>query len=101
MPSIVPEVFDREVYLVLDDLGGRIGRSWRETDESGTDRATLIEDLLDGLYSAPVRIVAFNTFQGWSRDVTDEIASELRDHSDSAEIPEALREFIVAHASSN
>jgi hypothetical protein len=34
------------------------------------DRTTLIQDLLDGQYDDPVRIVAFNTAEGWSRDVT-------------------------------
>jgi hypothetical protein len=38
-PSIVPEAIDRNIYLVLDDFGWR-GRSWRETDEEGTDRDT-------------------------------------------------------------
>jgi len=34
--------------------------------------------LLDGQYEEPVRIVAFNTAQGWSRDVTVDIVDELR-----------------------
>jgi hypothetical protein len=29
-------------------------------------------------YSRPARIVAFNTAEGWSRDVTVDIADELR-----------------------
>ena len=40
-PSIVPDALDRDVYFVLDDFGERLGRSWRETDEADTDRATL------------------------------------------------------------
>jgi hypothetical protein len=50
-PSIVPEDADRDVYLVLDDFGGRLGRAWRETDEADTDRSTLIRDMLDGQYN--------------------------------------------------
>jgi hypothetical protein len=65
-PSIVPDQDDRDVYLVLDDFGGRLGRAWRETDEEGTDRRVLITDLLDGQYSNPARIAAFNTAEGWS-----------------------------------
>jgi hypothetical protein len=42
-----------------------------------TDRPTLVRRLLEGQYSSPVRIVAFNTAEGWSRDATDEIAAEL------------------------
>ena len=33
---------------------------------------------VEGQYHNPVRIVAFNTAEGWSRDVTVEIADELR-----------------------
>ena len=52
------------------------GRVWRETNEGETDRATLIQDLLDGRYANPVSIVAFSTAEGWSRDVSDNIARE-------------------------
>ena len=76
-PSIVPEDTNRDVYLVLDDFG-RLGRAWRETDEAETSRATLVQNLLDGQYENPVRIVAFNATEGWSRDVTVDIADELR-----------------------
>jgi hypothetical protein len=63
-------------------LWGRSGRSWCETDEHGTDRETLILDLISGQYNSPVRIVAFNTVEGWSRDVTVDIADEPQ-HRDS------------------
>jgi hypothetical protein len=75
-PSIVPQSDDRDVYLVLDDFG-RLGRAWHETDAEQTDRETIITDLIDGQYSNPVRVVAFNTAEGWSRDVSEDIADEL------------------------
>ena len=77
-PSIVPDALDRDVYLVLDNFGGAFGDlAWPETDVAHTDRATLIRHLLEGQYSSPACIVAFSTAEGWSRDVTDEIAAEL------------------------
>jgi|SRR6516162_8825759 hypothetical protein len=72
-PSIIPDDADRDIYLVLDDFV-RLGRPWRETDERAADRDALIRDLLDGQYRNLVRIVAFNTAEGWSRDLTEEIA---------------------------
>jgi len=33
-PSIVPPGNDQDVYLVLDDFGGRIGSAWRENQIS-------------------------------------------------------------------
>jgi hypothetical protein len=91
-PSIVPENGD-VVYLVLDDLGGRRGRTWRETDEDDTDRDTLIRDLLDGQYSSPAWIVAFNASEGWSRDATQEIADELRNRI-AGDTPASLQDFL-------
>ncbi|RTE92682.1 MULTISPECIES: hypothetical protein [Bradyrhizobium] len=78
-PSLVPQVTtDRDVYLVLDDFGRRLGRAWCETAEEDANRATLLRHLAEGQYLHPVRIVAFNTAEGWSRDATADVADELR-----------------------
>ena len=98
-PSIVPpgHAADQDTYLVLDDLG-QIGCAWRETDVDSADRETLIRDLVEGQYSKPVRIVAFNTAQGWSRDVTTDIADELRRrYVEFGEVPASVLEFIEAN----
>ncbi len=84
---------------MLDDFGGRIGRTWREVAEEDTGRTTLIADLLKGQYSNPARVIAFNTAEEWSRDVTDDIAEELRQRcNDLDEVPESLRAFLDSHA---
>ena len=75
-PSIAPNGLERDIYIVLDDFG-RLGRAWRETDEAGTSRATLVRNLLEGQYENPVRVVAFNAAEGWSRHVTVDIADEF------------------------
>ena len=96
-PSIVPEDTDRDIYLVMDHFG-ILGRVWRETDETDANRTKLIQDLLDGQYEEPVRIVAFNTTEGWSRDVTEDIARELRKHcADRGGIPARLQDFLDDH----
>jgi hypothetical protein len=94
-PSIAPHGPEQDTYLVLDDFGGRLGRAWRETDENATDRETLIRDLVEGQFNGPIRIVAFNTAEGWSRDVTVDIADELRQRrNDFGEIPGSVLEFM-------
>ena len=102
--SIVPKVNedkDRDVYLVLDTFG-EMGLAWRETDEADTERAALIRDLLDGQYEDPVRIVAFNTAKGWSRDATEDIADELQEYcADLDEIPVYLQDFLERHPSAS
>jgi hypothetical protein len=93
-PSIVP---DPDVYLVLDDFGA-LGRSWREIDEEHANRQTLIRDMFAGEYNNPVRIVAFNTAEGWSRDVTMDIADELRRrYVEYDEVPGSLLAFLEAN----
>ena len=97
-PSIAPHFSEQDTYLVLDDFGGRIGRAWRETDEDATDRETLILNLLSGEYKNPVRVVAFNTAERWSRDVTVAIADELRRrYVEYDEVPEAVLAFMEAN----
>ena len=96
-PSIAPDDPDREVYLVLDDFGGRLGLVWREVDEADTELEKLIENLLAGQYVNPVRIVAFNSAEGWSRDVTEDIARELRDRCAGREVPASLQQFLEHH----
>jgi hypothetical protein len=63
------------VYLVLEDFG-TLGRAYRETPEDGADRETIVQNIVTGQYDKLLRIVAFNTIEGWSRDVTREIAQE-------------------------
>jgi hypothetical protein len=79
-PPLVPEGFDIDVYVVLEDFG-EIGRAYREVDEENGDRETLIRRLIEGQYQHVVRVVAFNTAQGCSRDVSNEIAREINDRA--------------------
>ncbi len=95
-PSIVPHDLDQDTYLVLDDLGARLGLVWRETSPERTGYDRLVEDLLSGFYSSPVRIVGFNVEAGWSRDVSAEVARELSRRR-GADLPDGLAGFIEAH----
>jgi hypothetical protein len=45
---------------------------------------------------APVRIVAFNAAEGWCRDVTVDIADELRRRSVEYEVPAPILDFSEA-----
>ena len=97
-PPIVPKGDDENVYLVVDNLGS-YGEVWREIETVRTDLECVITDLLDGQYNSPVRVVGFNTAEGWSRDVSAEIAVELcrRCYLRSRELPESIQEFIQRH----
>jgi hypothetical protein len=77
MPRRLPQPSDDvTVYLVLNDHG-RNGLAYDETDPAEADRETTIRSFLSDQYSNALRVIAFNTAEGWSRDVSEEIAAEL------------------------
>jgi hypothetical protein len=98
MPSIVPDGQEPTVYLVLNDFG-RYGRAYSETSEERADLETAITDLITGQYDRPVRVVAFNTTEGWSADVSEDVAREVMRRLDLAgdELPSALESFVDQH----
>jgi hypothetical protein len=99
-PSITPPPpDDQDVYLVLDDFGGRLGRAWRESREERTSRDTVIADLMDGQFFNPVRVIVFNTASGNTRDVSREFAELIVQEyrCDGFDVPSFLRGFIERH----
>jgi hypothetical protein len=97
-PSIVPRCDGQNVYLVIDDFG-RGGRVYRETDVETADLETVIIDLLDGQYRNPVKVVSFNTAEGWSQDVSEDIAQELRRRCDLQlrDVPSNIQDFVEVY----
>lgn len=97
-PSITPNDSDQTVYLVAEDFG-KLGRAWREAEYDATDLETVIHDLLSGQYNNPIRIVAFNTEEKWSEDVSGHVAHELRRRCDLhlSDLPSSIRDFVERH----
>jgi hypothetical protein len=95
-PSIVPT--EENVYLVIDDLG-QLGRVWREADVEQTDLVTVIQDLLDGQYENPIGVLGFNPSEGWSKDVSHDVARELRRlcHLQMRDAPSTIQDFVERH----
>ena len=97
-PSIVPGP-DETVYLVVDDFG-KLGRAYRETDVEQCDLETTIQNLMEGQYSNPIRIVSFNTAERWSQDVSEDVARELKRRFDlmGEDVSSTLEAFVETHA---
>jgi hypothetical protein len=95
-PSLVPS-FDVTAFLVLEDFG-ELGRAYVKTDEEKSDRETVVTNLLAGGYNKPVRVVAFNTAEGWSQDVSEEIAWEVlkRAPGRGVALPDATHYFVAS-----
>src|SRR5437879_5571225 len=95
--SLVPRS-EPTVHLVLDDFG-KLGRTYRETDEANADEATVIENLLQGQYANPIRVVAFNVEEGWSRDVSEDIAAAVQRRAEREQrtLARETQDFVEFH----
>ena len=93
---LAPGEPDVTVHIVLNDFGP-LGRAYVETDEAEADENTIVQNILSGDFSHPLRVVAFNTAEGWARDVTEDIARVVlsRAHSQPRSIGIAAQEFLV------
>jgi hypothetical protein len=89
---------DVTVYLVLNDHG-QFGIAYLETDPAETDRETIVRNFLTGQYSNALRVVAFNTAEGWSRDVSEDIAGDVLERAFDADdnLGEDTKRFIDRH----
>lgn len=91
---LVPEN-DTDMHLVLCDFG-RAGLAYVETDPSEADQPTIIRNLLEGQYERPKQVIAFNPAEGWSRDVSEDIARRVLQISDGEhrQLTEGTRAFV-------
>jgi hypothetical protein len=96
MPS--PPDNDIDFYIVAEDVGAN-GRCFLETDLTQADRNTIVQNLISREYRNPLRVVAFNTAEGWSRDVSEEIAYDVLDRAYDADttLSAGAKRFIDLH----
>jgi hypothetical protein len=93
-----PDPDDVTVYLVVNDYG-HLGRAFVETDIAEADRETVLRNFISRQYSNALRVIALNTAEGWSRDVSEEIADELLQRACDVDdnLGEDTKRFIDRH----
>lgn len=98
-PVTVPYGADETIYLVVDRFG-RPGGLDRETEVERPDIETIVAEFMSGRFNDPIRVVAFNTLEHWTKDISAEIAAEIQVRSDieGEEIPEYIRDFAANFA---
>jgi hypothetical protein len=52
---------------------------------------------LTGQFNNPVRVVAFNTSEGWSRDVSEDVAREVLRRLAGRRLAASLRQFVETY----
>ena len=97
VPTLVSK-YDVTVYLVLDHFG-RLGSAYREADEEHADLENIINNMPQGEYNSPKRVVAFNTAEEWSSDVSEDVAWEIlrRVSSQGLALAASARSFCEFH----
>ena len=90
---LAPKLTDNvTVHIVLNDFG-ELGRAFLETDELEADEWTTVSNIINGEH--PVRVVAFNITEGWSRDVTEDIAGAVLERGESeGNLSEPAKKFV-------
>jgi hypothetical protein len=96
---MVPFGADQTVYLVIDRLDAR-GSADREIEVERTDLETIIGELMSGQFNDPIRVIAFNTLEHWSDDMSAEVAAEIQTRCDidGEPMPEHLKDFMARQA---
>jgi len=90
---IVPFGADQTIYLVVENPGPHaIARSAERTDIE-----TVISDLLSGRFSDPIEVLAFNTIEHWTENLSKDVAQEIRCRCDieGCDVPAYLQEFVA------
>jgi hypothetical protein len=97
-PASVPYGADQTVYLVVDSFGSR-DAVYREAEFERADLETVIGDLLAGRFNNPVRVIAYNTLEHWTEDVSAQVAASIQSRCDidGQPVPEHLRDFVEVH----
>ena len=98
-PGIVPYGADQTVYLVVDSFGSK-DSVYRQAEFERADLETVISDLLSGQFNNPVQVIAFNTLEHWTDDVSATIAAEVQSRCDidGLPVPEYVKDFVDGHA---
>jgi hypothetical protein len=97
-PGIVPFGADQTIYLVVDSFGS-LDTVYREAEFERPDLDTVVGDLLSGQFNNPVRVIAFNTLEHWTEDVSAQVAAEIQSRCDidGEPVPEHVGDFVAAH----
>ncbi|MDA9426275.1 MULTISPECIES: hypothetical protein [Bradyrhizobium] len=96
VPSpVVPYGADRTLFVVID----RLDRA-TEIRVERSDLETTISDLVAGCFSDPVRVISFNTLEHWMKDISTDVAGEIRARCDidGVTLPDYLSDFVESHS---
>ena len=91
--NVVPDT-NHTTYLLMDEID-QYGDVWREMSDGEANEVTIVQWIIEGQVNRPVRVIAVNTEEGCSRDVTHDVAMKLLElNQDAVALGAAAREFV-------
>ena len=93
--SVVPYGADQTIYVVVD----RCGLANGERQFERADIESVVDDFMAGRFVDPVRVIAFNTLEHWSKDLSSDVAMEVQARCDieGVPVPDHMQEFLDLH----
>src|SRR5262245_9269703 len=98
MTSLAPELDAAgDLHFVLCNFG-RLGKAFVETDPARADREAVVEDVLSGELSEPLRVIALRADGTWP-DVSAQVALDVVKRATVAgdTLTDGARNFVVVH----
>jgi hypothetical protein len=96
LPSpIVPYGADQTMFAVIDRRDEAT-----EIPIERSDLETTIGELVAGCFNDPVKVISFNTLEHWMKDISTDVAGEIRARCElyGIELPDYLSDFVEGHS---
>ena len=92
---VVPYGADQTLFVVID----RLNRT-TEIQIERSDLDVAIGELVAGCFSDPVKVLSFNTLEHWMKDISTDVADEIRARCDidGVRLPDYLSDFVESHS---
>ncbi|MBH5369721.1 MULTISPECIES: hypothetical protein [Bradyrhizobium] len=92
---VVPYGADQTLFVVVDRRD--------EATEIRIERSDLeatIGELVAGCFSDPIQVISFNTLEHWMKDISTDVAGEIKARCDidGIELPDYLSDFVESHS---
>jgi|SRR3954453_23288822 hypothetical protein len=96
VPSpVVPYGADQTLFVVIDRRD-----SATEVPIERSDLEATISELVAGCFNDPIKVISFNTLEHWSKDISTDVAGEIRTRCDidGVTLPDYLSDFVEGHS---
>lgn len=99
LPDHVPYGADQTIYIVVDSVAA-CASGGQETQVEREDIEAVISEFIAGQFRDPIRVLAFNTLEHWSQDLSSAVAAEILARCDieGMPVPEHVQDFLDRHA---